>query len=132
MAEDYTPTTGQVRVTFGYHGYRRTDEAERPTVSGRLAEFDRWLAAHDAETLRAERARIEVQDDVIERAARVLTEALFERSPYLNSDQNDAARSGLFVHLRDIAVPALAAAGLLRTEPDDAARIAREVGEAGR
>ena len=58
MAEDYTPTTEHVRVTFGYHGYRRTDEAVRPTVSGRLAEFDRWLAAHDAETLRAERARI--------------------------------------------------------------------------
>lgn len=63
----------------------------------------------------------------IERAARVLTEALFKRSPYLSADQNDASKSDLYAQLRDSWVPTLAAAGLLipsdgfaSTKPSDA------------
>ena len=40
---DYTPTTAQIRT--GYASVAYTDEG----VDLRLVEFDRWLAAHDAE-----------------------------------------------------------------------------------
>lgn len=72
-------------------------------------------------------AEIPTGSDVIERAARVLTEALFKRSPYLSADQNDASKSDLYAQLRDSWVPTLAAAGLLTpsdafasTKPSDA------------
>lgn len=42
---DYTPTTEEIRVI--YIGTR--EEFVKPWQSNRPAEFDRWLAAHDAE-----------------------------------------------------------------------------------
>ena len=44
MADDYTPTTEEVRTawTHGYHG------DNYPDAEGTDAEFDRWLAAHNA------------------------------------------------------------------------------------
>lgn len=43
MADEYTPTTEQVRET--YAALCKTDAAA-------AAEFDRWFAAHDRETAR--------------------------------------------------------------------------------
>lgn len=56
MADDYTPTTDEVRSGYG------RDDAVRPVTSRRLhVQFDRWLAAHDAELLaRVQPSREEV------------------------------------------------------------------------
>lgn len=62
MADDYTPTTEQVR-----DGYAKDPLAEynNPLVDhahyGRLA-FDRWLAAHDVEV--AEKARADERERI--------------------------------------------------------------------
>ncbi len=53
---EYTPTTEEVRAEFV------TNKALRmPTTWRGADEFDRWLAAHDAEVRAAERERI-IQD----------------------------------------------------------------------
>lgn len=67
MADEYTPTTGQVRNRYA-SGRRILDARDAClTPVGELdAEFDRWLAAHDAEIRRDER----------EKVARELREAL--------------------------------------------------------
>ena len=57
-ADDYTPTTEEVRAIYVIDGSRLTQENRRKY-------FDRWLAAHDAELLAelAERdARIAVHE----------------------------------------------------------------------
>ena len=42
---DYTPSTGEVRRRYAY---ARSDKPGHKNQSA-IAEFDRWLAAHDAE-----------------------------------------------------------------------------------
>ena len=46
---DYTPSTGEVRRRYAY---ARSDKPGHKNQSA-IAEFDRWLAAHDAEVLAA-------------------------------------------------------------------------------
>lgn len=53
MADDYTPTTEEVREQ-----YTREEPPRIGTVAERRAEFDRWLAAHDAQVRADERERI--------------------------------------------------------------------------
>lgn len=40
MADEYTPTTGNVRSVYAYGGAGQSEDRRR-------AQFDRWLAAHD-------------------------------------------------------------------------------------
>ena len=51
MTDDYTPTTEEVRGTYVAYSFRDCFEKPGPTQpKGEWgAEFDRWLAAHDAE-----------------------------------------------------------------------------------
>lgn len=50
---EYTPTITEVRGSYVVHNFRdchsRPGEAEHQSVNQFGAEFDRWLAAHDAE-----------------------------------------------------------------------------------
>jgi hypothetical protein len=54
MSNTYTPTTEEVRGTYVVHGFRECHrsavETERQSMDDFRAEFDRWLAAHDADT----------------------------------------------------------------------------------
>lgn len=66
---DYTPTTGEVRDMWSW---MREDNSDLPMSEG-VAEFDRWLAAHDAA----------VRADEREKAAQVLIDAcLADNQPY--------------------------------------------------
>lgn len=50
---EYTPTMAEVRGSYVVHNFRdchsRPGEAEHQSVNQFGAEFERWLAAHDAE-----------------------------------------------------------------------------------
>lgn len=61
---DHTPTTDHVRklytLAYAWRGYDDVDAGESDLSSNRhdqRAEFDRWLAAHDAEIAREAEAR---------------------------------------------------------------------------
>jgi hypothetical protein len=51
---DYTPTTEEVRGTYATYGFsdchRHVGETDHQAIDAFHAEFDRWLAAHDADT----------------------------------------------------------------------------------
>lgn len=53
MPSEYTPMTENVRLGYAYRERRSDGNKHHP---GLLAEFDRWLAAHD-EQVRADAAR---------------------------------------------------------------------------
>jgi len=57
MSDEYTPTTGDVRVAWMAYHIDATDESPMP-MSGWSDEFDRWLAAHDREVAEAVVVRI--------------------------------------------------------------------------
>lgn len=60
---EYTPTTEEIREYVETGGEPRPwvelDEAEEAREKARGEAFDRWLAAHDAEVLRAAAAELE-------------------------------------------------------------------------
>lgn len=55
MTDQYTPSTDEVRGVYVASNFRSCFESSGPTQAKKewVAEFDRWLAAHDAE-VRAE------------------------------------------------------------------------------
>lgn len=74
MAEQYTPTTEEVRE-YIEAADRVTAHMFSPDAPDAAAAFDRWLAAHDAQ-VRAE-ALAEVTDELVEVAA----EAIWNLNP---------------------------------------------------
>jgi hypothetical protein len=55
MSEQWTPNTEGVRMVFSF--YPEMDGALKTSQRQAIAEFDRWLAKHDAEVVKAERER---------------------------------------------------------------------------
>lgn len=52
MSEPYTPTTEEVRDWYGHRNratHQPVGEFYKIMLTGAVAEFDRWLAAHDRE-----------------------------------------------------------------------------------
>lgn len=72
-AEEYVPTMGEVRADYVRDHTRNFDEYQvGRTLTSQQAyygdQFDRWLAAHDAEVTRA--AKAEAWDEAIEHGER--------------------------------------------------------------
>ena len=79
---DYTPTTEDVRNGFANNEFIKSGHnvAYLMEFAGEYqAQFDRWLAQHDAEVARAERERI----------VGLLKAHVYNQSIYLCSCQND-------------------------------------------
>jgi hypothetical protein len=52
MSDEYTPTTGEVRAVYASASFVKTAFNRYDINAARgLAEFDRWLAEHDQQTL---------------------------------------------------------------------------------
>jgi hypothetical protein len=59
MSDDWTPTTEGVRLMYskGFEGAWQPFEGVITTPEQARVDFDRWLAKHDAEVVKAERER---------------------------------------------------------------------------
>lgn len=89
--EPYTPTTEEIRgfyVVLGFEG-NRPFEGQHQSIQDWRAEFDRWLAAHDAEKL----AEWQASREVTEAEVTVAHEA-FWSAPYPHGGR-DAMRAAL-------------------------------------
>lgn len=93
MAENWTPDTGQVREWYATWPVTSIDTR---VVPEHLAEFDRWLAAHDAEVTAG--VLLGVADEV-HREARWCVEMEMRRQPQRAPERLSVLESAL----RDLA-----------------------------
>jgi hypothetical protein len=91
-AEEYTPTTDSIREGYAFTVQSKIAGA---TFGQGLAEFDRWLGAHD-EAVRADMQprEVEVSDDMVRRA-----DAAYWKSANDCDDHADPMRDALVAAL---------------------------------
>ncbi len=72
---EYTPKTENVRLGYAYRRNLPEDERHHP---GLLAEFDRWLAAHDAEVRAGVVTDLKMMNDSEDETSRARVDAALE------------------------------------------------------